>query len=356
VARLGREFHIATSADVDRPGTHLATEVHTLVECGRLGEAFVIGEAGYQVSRQQRHPIGQILFTMTLGRGALLAGAPRTAKRWLAESDALCAKFCFDGPRRIVLSALATANSWLGEPDLARLAAEELADLAHFGFLTPEQERGRAWAAIAHGEPNRGCAILAAAAAQGAGAGHRNSEALVLHDLVRLGRAHEVADRLTELARLGDTALVAAYAAHARAAAGDDPLALSEASGALASMGVMLAAAVAATSAAHAWLRRGDPRAAAAAQAKAATLLLHCEGARTPGLSMVTVSVALTRREREIATLAAAGITSSAIATELVLSVRTVNNHLQRAYTKLGVTSRNELRATLGQSGGPPRR
>ena len=56
VARRGREIHIATSADVDRPGTHLATEVFALVECGRLAEAFEIGEAGYQVARQQRHP------------------------------------------------------------------------------------------------------------------------------------------------------------------------------------------------------------------------------------------------------------------------------------------------------------
>ena len=104
-----------------------------LVECGRLAEAFEIGEAGYQVARQQRHPIGQILFTMTLGRGALVAGAPRPAKRWLAESDALCAKFRFDGPRRIVLSALATANSWLGQPDPARQAADEASGLPPFG-------------------------------------------------------------------------------------------------------------------------------------------------------------------------------------------------------------------------------
>jgi DNA-binding CsgD family transcriptional regulator len=353
VARLGRERHIATSADVSRPGTHLATEVFSLVECGRLTEAFEIGEAGYQVSRQQRHPIGQILFTMTLGRGALVAGNPRTAKRWLAESDALCAKFRFDGPRRIVLSALATANSWLGDLDLARRAVEELTGLPPFGFLTPEQERGRAWAAVAAGEPNTACDILAAAAAQGARTAQRNSEALVLHDLVRLGRAGEASDRLTVLAALGDTRLVAAYAAHARSAAADDPAGLSDAADMLASIGVMLAAAEAATSAAHAWLRQGDPRAAAAAQAKAVALAERCEGARTPGLVMASVPVALTRREREIATLAAAGIASSAIAEQLVLSVRTVNNHLQRVYTKLGVTSRRELQIALGLGGRP---
>ena len=40
---------------------------------------------------------------------------------------------------------------------------------------------------------------------------------------------------------------------------------------------------------------------------------------------------------------AAAGQTSQQIADQLVLSVRTVDNHLQHAYTKLGVTSRQEL-------------
>jgi DNA-binding CsgD family transcriptional regulator len=56
----------------------------------------------------------------------------------------------------------------------------------------------------------------------------------------------------------------------------------------------------------------------------------------------------LTPREREIALLAARGATSREIAGRLVLSVRTVDNHLQNAYRKLGVTSRQELPRVLG--------
>lgn len=55
----------------------------------------------------------------------------------------------------------------------------------------------------------------------------------------------------------------------------------------------------------------------------------------------------LTRREREIAALAAGGLSSRAIAERFTLSVRTIDSHLSRVYTKLGVNSRRELADTL---------
>jgi DNA-binding CsgD family transcriptional regulator len=51
----------------------------------------------------------------------------------------------------------------------------------------------------------------------------------------------------------------------------------------------------------------------------------------------------LTFREREVALLAAAGLSSRQIADRLVISSRTVDNHLQRVYRKLGVSSREAL-------------
>lgn len=59
----------------------------------------------------------------------------------------------------------------------------------------------------------------------------------------------------------------------------------------------------------------------------------------------------LTNREREVSLLAAAGLPSRAIADRLSLSVRTVNNHLVRAYSKLGVSRRDELAKALGNAG-----
>ena len=57
----------------------------------------------------------------------------------------------------------------------------------------------------------------------------------------------------------------------------------------------------------------------------------------------------LTRREREIALLAAGGLRSRDIADQLNLSSRTVENHLHNVFTKLGISDRADLAAALGR-------
>jgi regulator of RNase E activity RraA len=58
----------------------------------------------------------------------------------------------------------------------------------------------------------------------------------------------------------------------------------------------------------------------------------------------------LTKRERLVATLAARGLTNGDIADQLVISARTVGNHLHSVYAKLGVDGREELRRFPGLS------
>lgn len=53
----------------------------------------------------------------------------------------------------------------------------------------------------------------------------------------------------------------------------------------------------------------------------------------------------LTRREVEVATLIADGLTSKAIADRLVISPRTVDGHVERIFSKLDVTSRSQIAA-----------
>ena len=93
----------------------------------------------------------------------------------------------------------------------------------------------------------------------------------------------------------------------------------------------------------------GVQRMATAMTQRAERLAALCEGALSPGLIAASDTVEpLTEREREVAFMASSGMTSREIADHLVVSLRTVSNHLQHVYDKLGVRSRTELRHALG--------
>ncbi|WP_446047597.1 helix-turn-helix domain-containing protein, partial [Streptomyces olivaceus] len=69
----------------------------------------------------------------------------------------------------------------------------------------------------------------------------------------------------------------------------------------------------------------------------------------------------LTRSEKQVARLAAAGRTNLQIAEALFVTRRTVELHLTSVYRKLGLSGRKELRSALGRARGgadaaPPRR
>ena len=59
----------------------------------------------------------------------------------------------------------------------------------------------------------------------------------------------------------------------------------------------------------------------------------------------------LTAREQAVAQLVARGMTNTEVATELIVSAKTVEHHLSRIYAKLGIRSRTELAAVLLSGG-----
>ncbi|MGW5568125.1 LuxR C-terminal-related transcriptional regulator, partial [Streptomyces tendae] len=77
-----------------------------------------------------------------------------------------------------------------------------------------------------------------------------------------------------------------------------------------------------------------------------ATAELRASGHAVP-TSVKPGRVSLTAQEREIAALAATGLTNKQIAERLFLSHRTIGTHLYQLYPKLGITSRAALRDAL---------
>jgi DNA-binding CsgD family transcriptional regulator len=167
--------------------------------------------------------------------------------------------------------------------------------------------------------------------------------AQLYHDLVRLGSASAAAAPLTRIAASTTSPLIAAMARHARAAENRDGEELASVAEDFAERGMLLLAAEALAQAA------GCDGAPASLRdrwlARAAHLKASCPGATTPLVS--GMESPLSDREAEIASLAAAGATSRQIAERLVLSVRTVDNHLAAVYRRLGLSGRDGLAAVF---------
>lgn len=82
----------------------------------------------------------------------------------------------------------------------------------------------------------------------------------------------------------------------------------------------------------------------------------RCDRERRAGGVDVARSVGnstLTPQERAVATLVAAGRTNAQAAEELFLSVKTIQYHLTRIYSKLGISGRTELAAHVARSSQP---
>ncbi|MEU4569065.1 LuxR C-terminal-related transcriptional regulator [Micromonospora sp. NPDC023956] len=241
-------------------------------------------------------------------------------------------------------------------------AAEAMADAdrthsPRMAVLYPWLEQARGAVLAATGDlvgATRHLAGLADRLRENGFAGH---EVPVLHDLVRLdqatlpvgprcsdGHRRTVAQRLTELTEQVDGVLPPLLARHARAVADGSPDDLLSVADEFADRELNVFAAEAAALALH-LLRRQRAVTAGAAHDRLGDLLGRCDQLRTPALRLG--QPALTDREWQIARLAADGVASRRIAEQLFLSPRTVENHLQRVYGKLGVAGRPELRAAL---------
>jgi ATP/maltotriose-dependent transcriptional regulator MalT len=331
------------------PGVYLVARALALTEAGRLAEAEGTAQAGYDGAVESQVLEGQGWFTVMLGRICLLQGRVVTASRWLREAAVLWGELVHPSAGW-GFGGLAHALALAGDLEGAERAIDDL----HAEPPTPihmmdvDIERGRAWYTWFRGEHARALEMLRGAADFGVERGQYALAAGAFHDLARLGEPAEVVEHLEGLVEHVDGELMPTRLAHATALAKRDATGLDEASERFEAIGAWLFAAEAANQASLLYERDGLRRRASAAAQRASALAERCEGARTPALETGPQPVALTKREREVATLAARGLTSREIAETIVVSTRTVENHLQRAYEKLGVSGRAELAEALG--------
>ncbi|MFE0679037.1 LuxR C-terminal-related transcriptional regulator [Streptomyces sp. NPDC058867] len=210
---------------------------------------------------------------------------------------------------------LKEAEAWAREglldaPEDRRCRDELALAAAQSGEPAPAADDGTGWPAVARGDIDAALATVEP------------------YDAVRLGAPERAAGRLDGV-----------FAQHADALARGDGPALDRAAEALQERGLLLYAAEAHAQAVRA---HRDPRAARTSRTRAVSLARRCQGARTPALSGLVLGE-LTARQRQIVTLAAAGLSNRQIAERLTLSVRTVGNHLYSAYARLGASDRGAL-------------
>ncbi|MEV6167423.1 AAA family ATPase [Streptomyces sp. NPDC051954] len=309
---------------------------------------------------------------MLLCHDSYVHGQWDEAEKLAQEGLDLAVAYGYHFWERQVRALLASGAALRGDADLARARSEEITTwAAPRGMDVTEgyARSARNLAAIGQGDYEE--ALFQAARIDPPGAPSPGVpgrwvvldlvEAAVRTGRIEDARAHVRAAQEAGIARIGPrTALITAGAA---ALAADDGEA-----------GALFEAALALPGAArwpweHArvqftygqWLRRTQDMAGARLQLGAALETFERIGAammaqraaaelRATGVSFTpsdTATDPLTTQERQIAELAATGLSNKQIGERLFLSHRTVGSHLYRVYPKLGITSRAALRRAL---------
>lgn len=287
------------------------------------------------------------LWTSMRGHAELLAGNLQTAHD--VASDAVAMTRAADplGHGGLTMADQAIAAALLGD---GLTAAELLDQLRHRpDARTPRVAiniaRVQAWTHALAGDRTAAVDAAISGARHALESGYRSWAIFTAHDAVRLGGAARATDLLASLPRVPETwTLLGQLVRHADAAARDDPDDLRRVAEHLTGLGARLLAAEAYVHASRAAERHGQPRHATHLRRHAdhnglgdAWTLRDADPPRE-----------LTPREHEIAELAANGRSNREIADHLVLSVRTVENHLAAVYAKLGIEGRRGLTERLG--------
>lgn len=277
------------------------------------------------------------LVALHTGRSALALTLSTRAARELSWRD-------FTGVRSAALALRATAEAQCGEDPASTLAELDAGALSDVKVRLQAAE-ARAWWLGAGGDRMLAATELAEASRDGLEGKHLLLSALSASVATRLGHPERVSELLDTVSSSTGGALVGVLAEHAAAVTSGDAEQLAAVAARLDRVGLIASAVETWTAAAGA----SPGETARACEREAERCATEAEG----DLLVLTprpAPVQLTEREWEVARAAAERLRSAEIATDLGLSVRTVDNHLARIYRKLGVGNRLELADALDRA------
>ncbi|MCX7620846.1 MAG: helix-turn-helix transcriptional regulator [Acidimicrobiales bacterium] len=348
IARRGLDLTLAQSP----PRAGLEPEIHVLTIALALEHAGELEEANMLISewydRAARRSVHHGWLNLARMRIALARGDLTVARRSADEAAAVFRDTDNQVPRRWAVAGKLFACALAGDSTASEATSKEL-DLLATGavrFLEPDVFRALAWYAALRGRVLEARELLGRACDIAREAGLYALESSALHDLVRLGEAKGALPRLEFIEAFVDSPWSTARVLQARGVVDNDPEPLLAASNNFGAHGALLWAAEAAAQAVAACENNRSQTARREATAILRSWYERGIHAATPALLNARLA-SLSKREREVARLATAGQTSREIATQLSVSVRTVENHLQSIYVKLGMRSRAELRDWL---------
>ncbi|WP_329265892.1 LuxR family transcriptional regulator [Streptomyces sp. NBC_01478] len=317
---------------------------------------------------------------MLLCQDSYVHGQWDEAEELALEGLELATAYGYPFWERQIRAVLASGAALRGDVDLAEARSEETTTWAAprgMSVTLAYARSARHLAALGQGdfeEAHAQVARIDPPSAPGSGIPGRWMVLDLVEAAMRTGRvdearAHVAAARRSGLHRIGPR--IALITAGAEAVAADDDRAGALFEGALALPGaarypwdqarIHLAYGQ--------WLRRTRDTTGARTQLRAAVETFERIGARAMvrrarnELRATGVATAprpdstmpvLTAQERQIAELAATGLTNREIGARLFLSHRTIGSHLHRLFPKLGITSRAALRASLTALDAPP--